>query len=136
MKTFLDSGVLLTAWKGKASDHQAAMSILHDSRRSFVTGQMVKLELIPKPAFFKKRDELEFYQIHFAATLAEQPLSTEIADAAFELAKRYGLAGADALNIAAALKLGAEEFITTELPGKPLFRVAGIKVTTLHAAVN
>ena len=58
MKTFLDSGVRLTAWKGKADDHQAAM------------------------------------------------------------------------------KLGTEEFITTELPGKPLFRVVGIRVTTLHAAVN
>jgi hypothetical protein len=29
---------------------------------------------------------------------------------------------------------GVEEFITGELPGKALFRVPGIKVTTLHAA--
>ena len=32
-----------------------------------------------------------------------------------------------------ALRLTADEFITTETSGKALFRVAGLKVTSLHA---
>ena len=48
IRTFLDSGVLLTAWKGR--DAATAISVMEDADREFVTAQMVKLELIPKPA--------------------------------------------------------------------------------------
>lgn len=133
MKTFLDSRVLLTAWKGAEADADAALAVMHDERRTFVTGQMVKLELLPKPAFFKRTEELEFYALHFDAATEEAPLD---ANAALELAQRHGLAAADALNLAAAIRLGAEEFVTSELPCKPMFRVKEIKVTELHAAVN
>jgi hypothetical protein len=49
------------------------------------------------------------------------------------LAKKHGLAAVDALHLASAIRQKAEEFITTELPGKPVFRVAGVKVVSLHA---
>ncbi|HXI73326.1 MAG TPA: hypothetical protein VNN22_23545 [Verrucomicrobiae bacterium] len=39
----------------------------------------------------------------------------------------------DALHLASALRQGADEFITSELPGKPLFRVPGIKIISLHS---
>ena len=38
----------------------------------------------------------------------------------------------DALNMAAALRLGVEEFFTSESTGKPLFKVPGIKVISLR----
>ena len=44
-----------------------------------------------------------------------------------------GLAAGDALNLASAIRQGADEFITSELPGKPMFRVPGIKVISLQA---
>ena len=31
------------------------------------------------------------------------------------------------------IRQGADEFITSELPGKPVFRVRGIKVVSLHS---
>ncbi len=133
MRTFLDSGVLLTAWRGTEANAQAALKILDDEGREFVTAEMVKLELLPKPAFFGHKDELEFYGTHFAMVQAEEPISKELAKDAFHLAKKHGLAAADALNVASALRLKAEEFITTETSGKALFRVAGLKVTSLHA---
>jgi hypothetical protein len=37
----------------------------------------------------------------------------------------------DALHIAAAISVGAEEFITTEKPTKPMYRVTDIKVVSL-----
>jgi hypothetical protein len=37
------------------------------------------------------------------------------------------------LNLASAIRQGADEFITSELPGKPMFRVSGIKIISLHS---
>lgn len=136
MKTFLDLGVLLIAWKGKDDDAQKAISVMEDKARSFYTASTIKLELLPKPFYFKNRDEVEFYTSHFNRVVKEEPLSIELGKQAFDIGKKHGLAAMDALNIAAALKMGVEEFITGELPGKALFRVPGIKVTTLHAAVT
>ena len=132
-RTFLDSGVLLTAWKGKADDARAALSIMEDERREFYSAQMMKLELLPKPSFHRQRLEVEFYNAHFKKVRREELLSQELGAEAFGLATRYGLAAADALNVAAAIRMGVEEF-TTETPGKPLFSVSELQVTSLHAA--
>ena len=103
-----------------------------DERREFFTSDNVKLELLPKPAFEKRRVETEFYQEYFRSTSANEPFSPELGSAALTLGKKYGLSAGDALNLAAAIRHGVEEFITSELPGKSLFRVAGIRVKSLH----
>lgn len=132
MRTFLDSGVLLTAWRGSSSpEANAARSIMAEEGRQFVTADNVRLELLPKPTFEKRRAEVEFYSEHFDSAVAIEPFSAELGQEALALAKRYGLAAGDALNLAAALRQGADEFITSELPGKPMFRVAGIRVVSL-----
>ena len=130
MKTFLDSGVLLTGWKGK--DREEAIAVMEDETREFVSSQLVRLELNPKAAFHKQSVELEFYLEHFERVRKEEPLSEALGEEAFKLASRYGLAAADALNLAAAIRLGAQEFVTTEAPGKPMFRVREVKVTSLQ----
>ena len=48
-------------------------------------------------------------------------------------AEKYGLAALDALHIAAALRSGAEEFYTSEKPGKSMFRVKELKIISLHS---
>ncbi len=136
MKTFLDSGVLLTAWRGQDSpEAHAALEIMADDARQFFTSENVKLELLPKPAYEKRRRETEFYQAHFDSASGSEPFTPELGRAALELAKKFGLSAGDALNLAAAIRQGAEEFITSELPGKPIFRVSGIRVKSLHAAL-
>jgi hypothetical protein len=130
VRTFLDSGVLLTAWRGR--DAAAALAVMDDPQREFCTSQLVKLELMPKPAFFKQEAEIQFYQTHFRAATSEEPLSRELGEAADELARQHGLAAVDALHLAAAIRQGAEEFITAEKPGKPMFRVRGITVKSIH----
>ena len=45
--------------------------------------------------------------------------------------ERHGLAAMDALHAAAALLLGADEFVTTEKPGKPIYRVDGFQVISI-----
>jgi len=130
-KTFLDSGVLLTAWKGKEELAALALGIMEDEGREFCTSQMVRLELIPKPAYFKQREELQFYCAFFETAKAEEGWSAELGDKAMSLATAHGLSAADALNVAAAIRLGAGEFITSEAEGKPIFRVKEIKVLSL-----
>jgi predicted nucleic acid-binding protein len=133
-RTFLDSGVLLTAWRGKELDAQKAAAVIEDLEREFVSCQMVRLELLPKPAYQKNRDEMEFYEANFGRVTSEEPFSADLGNEALALARRYGLAAADALNIAAAIRMGASEFVTSELPGKPMFRVKEIAVKTLFQA--
>jgi len=133
-RTFLDSGILLTGWKGKERDRDQALKVMEDPEREFVSSQIVRLELVPKPAYFQNKDELAFYQAYFSELKGEEKLSAELGDKALALGSRFGLSAADALNVAAAIRQGAREFITTEFSGKPLFRVSEIKVRSLFQA--
>lgn len=131
-RTFLDSGVLLTAWRGKECAEQA-LAVMEDKDREFCTCQLVRLELLPKPAFFKQVLETRFYNVFFGQVKAEEPLSADLGKEAMRLASAHGIAAADALNLCAAIRLGAQEFISSEKPGKPMFSVSALKVTSLHS---
>lgn len=134
MKRFLDSGVLLTAWRGQPPLADLARAIMADESRDFVTSENVRLELLPKAAYEKRRTEIEFYNEHFATAEAMEPFSPALGEAAFALAKKYGLSAGDALNLASAIRQGADEFVTSEAPGKPLFRVKELRVLSIHDA--
>jgi predicted nucleic acid-binding protein len=49
-----------------------------------------------------------------------------------QLASQYGLAAMDALHVAAALELRADELITTESRSKPMHRVQVLKIVSIH----
>lgn len=132
IKTYLDSGVLLSAWRASGSRAEIALDVMEDTGRIFYTSYFGKLELLPKATYFKQRDEVEFYEAHFDRSKKEVELNKELGLRAGDLAKQHGLAAADALHLAAAIMAGAEEFITTELPEKPMFRVKEIKVRCLE----
>ena len=135
MKTFLDSGVLLHAWRG---DHLSGivMQIIDDENREFFTSQMVRLELLPKPRFEKRDSEVAFYENHFTDCSFTEPLSKELGVEAEKLATRYGLAGPDSLQLAAAIRHGVGEFYTSERPGKPMFRVKELKIISLFSLLR
>jgi len=135
LKTFLDSGVLLHAWRGETLS-AAAMQIIDDDSREFFTSQMVRLELLPKAKFEKRPREVAFYESHFSDCLGSQPLTHELGLEAEKLAARHGLAGPDALQLAAAIRQGVEEFYTSEKPGRPMFRVNEIKVISLFSILG
>ena len=132
MRTFLDTGVLLSAWKRETLS-ATALTVMAADHREFYSSQMVRLELLPKPRFEKRSDEVRFYENYFLGTAASEPLSVELGNEAEALAARYGLSAADALQIAAAIRMDAEEFYTSEKPGKPMFRVKELKVISIHS---
>jgi predicted nucleic acid-binding protein len=133
VKTYLDAGVLLTAWKGNSQRSVVAKMILEDETREFSTSDAVKLELLPKPTYEKRRAEVAFYGAYFSDAAASEPFSGELGRDALALAKKFGLSAMDALHLASAIRQGAREFITSELPGKPMFRVTGINVVSLYS---
>lgn len=135
MKTFIDSGVLIAAWRRNPLSG-AALKILSDHTRQFFTSQMVRLEILPKARFGRQSHETNFYTAHLTEAAASEPLSEKLGQEAEELAARYGLSGPDALQLAAAIRQDVEEFYTTEKPGKPMFRVKELKIISLFSLVD
>ncbi|MBD2415662.1 nuclease [Nostoc calcicola FACHB-389] len=129
--TFIDSGVLVTAARGVGEDSEKALEILADSSREFASSEFIKMEVIPKAIYNRKTAEAEFYELFFSAVTYWANDIEKVIQDAYNIACQYGLAAMDALHIAAALSVGAEEFVTTEKKTKPMFRVSSIKVISI-----
>lgn len=125
-RTYLDSGVLIAAARGTDDIAAAALDVLGDPERVFVASIFVQLEVLPKPVYNKYVAEAHFYDTYFAAVVAwAEP---DVASAALHLAQQYGLSALDALHVAAAIALHADELVTTEGPGKPIHRVTDVRI--------
>jgi predicted nucleic acid-binding protein len=129
--TFIDSGVLVTAARGVGEDSEKALEILADSSREFASSKFIRMEVIPKAIYYRKTEEAEFYESFFNAVTYWVSDTEKLIQNAYDISCQYGLAAMDALHIAAALSISAEEFITTEKPNKPMFRVPGIKLISI-----
>ncbi|MGF1541110.1 MAG: type II toxin-antitoxin system VapC family toxin [Pleurocapsa sp.] len=129
--TFIDSGVLVTAARGVEELSEKAIAILESADRKFASSQFIKLEILPKAFYHRQNNEVEFYEIFFEAVTYWANDLEQILQSSYDLACRYGLAAMDALHIAAAISLGAEEFITTEKSTKPMYRVSELKIVFL-----
>ncbi|MBI3679146.1 MAG: PIN domain-containing protein [Acidobacteria bacterium] len=130
VRTFLDSGVLLAAVRSLGRDRERALEILEHPDRRFLTSPFVHLELVPKAIFHKKGLEKAFYDEYFNAAEWFRDLDKIEAAAQIE-ASKSGLAAMDALHLAAANLSRADEFVTTERPGKPIYRTSLIRIVHL-----
>lgn len=115
--TFIDAGVF---------------ELLDDDRRSFASSDFVRLEVLPKPLFHKRQEEAAFYGAFFEAVTGWARWDESLLQQALTLASRYGLSALDALHAAAALSLGADEIVTTEKLGRPIHRIPGLVVRSIH----
>ncbi|ARV63398.1 nuclease (plasmid) [Nostocales cyanobacterium HT-58-2] len=129
--TFIDSGVLVAAARGVGELSETALSILEDSGREFASSEFIKLEVLPKAIYNKQTEEAEFYEAFFSAVTYWANDLEKVMQDSYSIACQYGLAAMDALHMAAALSVGAEEFVTTEKSTKPMFRVSDIRVISL-----
>ena len=129
-RTFLDAGILIAAVRGRAEETRRAMAIIGDPDRSFITSKFLRLEVLPKALYYQKPAEAALYERYF--TNAQfVPVSESLIDQAHTEAYTFGLAALDALHVTFAKTGGAEEFITTERPTTPLFRVTGLVIKTI-----
>jgi predicted nucleic acid-binding protein len=130
--TYIDSGVLIYAAGGVDAVAKLALPFLEDINREFVTSDFVLLEVLPKAVFHKNNAEVEFYKRFFQRNRRVISSSSELIKLAMEEAYENGLAGMDALHIAAAVFGGAEELVTSEKSSKPMHRTKRVKVLSIY----
>ena len=131
-KTYIDSGVLITAFQGTPTISIRANRILNDDNREFASSRFVQLEVLPKAIFNKQQDEVEFYETFFSAVIHWETDLEQIIQNSYQIACNYGLAAMDAVHVAAALQINADELITTEKPTKPMHRVRKIQIISIY----
>lgn len=132
-RTFIDSNVLIAAWRGDLDYSMRATNVLNDTAREFVSSPFVQLETMPKAIFEHNPDEAMFYQSFFDSVKHWVAWSQPLMDDAYKLACDFGLKSIDALHVAAALKVQANELITAERPTSPLSRVRGVQIISLYS---
>jgi predicted nucleic acid-binding protein len=117
--------------RGVEEISEKALEILADSERDFASSEFVKLEVLPKAVYNRQTTEAEFYETFFSAVTYWASDLERIVQDAYLIACQYGLAAVDALHVAAALSVGAEELVTTEKSTKPMHRVTSIRVISI-----
>jgi predicted nucleic acid-binding protein len=131
-RTYIDAGVLITAFRGKAADAQRALEILDDPDRLLVVIDYLGLEVMPKPVFHKRLMEVEFMQSVFDQ--AENVSHSDVMiENVLDFAVRYGMGAMDAFHVSSAVVGRADELVTTETLTKPICGVKELVVTSLHS---
>jgi predicted nucleic acid-binding protein len=131
-RTYIDANILIAAFQGEESISRRAMEVLDDPNRSLVVSDLLRLEVLPKPTFHKRSEEVEFMNEVLKSAAENVPCDPEVTNKAIEIASKYDVAPMDALHVGAALTAKVDEFVTMEKPTKPLCRVSEMKVTSLY----
>ena len=132
IRTYVDANLLITAFRGSDAGVSAAIQILDDAQRVFVSSAFLRLEILRKPLFYKRADEVRFMEAFCAKVSHWIAVNDTLVQQALYLAANHDLGAMDALHIAAALTGKVEEFVTLEKASKPICRVPGLCVLSLH----
>ena len=91
----------------------------------------MKLETTPKASFHRNYEEVEFLESFFGKVALWSSVDESLIEDAIRLGERYDIVNLDALHAAAAIRAGADRFVTTERPGRPLHRLNEIRIVHL-----
>jgi hypothetical protein len=108
-----------------------ALTIIDDPNRVFVASDILRLEVLPEAVFFRRTNEIDFYERFFRDVARWMTSFDEAVRKSEAAARLWGLNAMDALHVAAAIDLEADEFVTTERPTTPIHRVTAFRVTHL-----
>ena len=136
IRTYVDANLLITAFRGNDAGVAAALAVLDDARRVFIASAFLRLEILRKPLFYQRHDEVRFMEAFCARVNDWVAVDDALVHQALSLAADYDLGSMDALHLAAALTSQVEEFVTLEKPSKPMFRVPGLRVVSLHPEIS
>lgn len=132
IRTFLDSGVLIAATRGKPADMRAAGSLLADPGRVFLSSPFLELEILPHAQRCGTPAQLRLLKTYLE-TAESIPVCAPILESARSILLSHPLQLADALHLAAARLLRADAFITTERPSRPIFSTTYLPVLALRS---
>lgn len=131
-KTYIDSCILIAAFRGEESLARKAMEVLDDEERYFISSIYVQLEVLPKAIHHKNTDEVAFYTAFFDDVHEWVISNQNLALLAMQEGELNGLSALDALHVAAASYAGADELVTAEKREKPLFRATCVRVVSIR----
>lgn len=132
-RTYLDSSVLIAAFRGDSAVAVRALEVLDDPERQFVVSDYLRLEVLPKPTFLGRREEVLFMHAFLEEAAEDVPSSQELTGRAVSLASQYDMTPIDALHVGAAVTAAVDELVTIEKATKPMCRIREIKVVSLHS---
>jgi predicted nucleic acid-binding protein len=135
-RTCLDAGALIAGVRGNPVPAKLILDVLDDPDRVFVASAFLRLEVLPKAIYHRNAFEVSFYRRFFALVAGWAEPIERVIELAEREAERHGFSALDALHVAAAMHLDADELITTEGPQKPIHRATGVKVVSIHPAVS
>jgi len=134
-RVFLDTGVLITAFRGKPKMRESALAVLENPDYEFWYSPLLRLELILQPAHEGRSLELEFFKEYFKVAGCYGDLNRM-----FEIgepdAMKHGITVLDALHVAAAHLAKCELLVTSEGPTKPMFRTKLVKVASILTPIT
>ena len=133
IRTFIDSGVLIYAARAEGLLAQKALDVLKNPDRVFASSIFVKLEVLPKAIFNNQTDEVEFYEEFFRGVVYWATDIERVIQNAYQESSQFGLGAMDALHVAAAVSIGATEFITNEKLNKSIHRTQSIQIISIHS---
>lgn len=130
-RTYIDANLLIAAWHGRDEAGIGALTVLDDRDRTLLVSDALWLEVMPKAIYQRQRGEIAFYQSVFERA-EHDPWRLEVLQQAKIFAQRYGIAAMDAIHVATAQAMGADEFVSGEKPSKPMFSVREISMISLR----
>jgi len=132
MRTYIDSGVLITAARGNAALSAPAIDVLSDTTREFVSSEWVKLEVLPKAQYFQRQSEINFYDLFFNRVGIWAPFEVGLLNMALDEACASGLSAVDAIHVVLAASAGCEELITSEKPTSAIHRTGRVRIVSIY----
>ena len=135
-RTYLDANVLIAAFRGSDEVAERALCVLDDPNRALVVSDFLRLEVLPKPKFYGREEEVAFMEAVFEAASEHVSSSDELTGKAVELASRYDMTPMDALHVGAAFVAGVDELVTLEKSSKPMCRVSEVKVVSIYSGTE
>jgi predicted nucleic acid-binding protein len=132
-RTYIDANVLIAAFQGDESVAQRAIQVLDDPDRLWVVSDYLRLEVLPKPTFHKRQDEIAFMRDFFDSASENLASSSDITVQALQFASTYDMSPIDSLHVGAAAVAGVDELITLEKRTKPMCKVKEINVLSIHS---
>lgn len=132
-RTYIDTCLLIAAFKGEEELAKKALSVLDDPQRRLVVSDAVRLEALPKARYHQQEQEVAFYETVFsrAENIAWDASALR---QAHTLAETHGVAAMDAIHLAHAIEAGVDEFVSAEKPSKPMFRVPSLVMRSIRDA--
>lgn len=121
-KTYLDTGVLISAYRGDEDTSSRAMSIIADEERTFVVSDILALECISPPAREGHQGQVDFCQEFFARS-EHASVGDAITRWAVDVLSRHCISPMDLLHVAIAVESKVDDFVTTEATTKPFFTI-------------